>query len=96
MNRAKLIRGRFIGDPSYEFEYTPQKAEDDEEEPETITIKEEDRLASVIFGIDREARIVPRGAYIQEPTGLVYQSRTFAGNDKILENKLNETRKKNK
>lgn len=79
MSRAKLIRGRFIGDPSYEFEYTPPKADEEEEEPETITIKEEDRLASIIFGIDKEARIVPRGAYIQEPTGLVYQSRTFAG-----------------
>merc|ERR1711860_25951 len=65
--QSKLASGRFTGDPSYEFEHTEMKktsdAEDAQEEEETITIKEEDRLSSVIADIDDDVRTVPRGAF---------------------------------
>jgi len=81
--KAKLAKGRFTGDPSYEFEHIEVKkvGEGDEmtEEEETITIKEEDRLAAVIADIDADVRIVPRGSYVKTPTGQVYQNRSFEG-----------------
>jgi radial spoke head protein 9 len=45
-----------------------------------ITIKEEDRLSSVIAEIDEDARIVPRGAFVRTPTGQVINNRSFEGN----------------
>ena len=42
-------------------------------------LKEEDRLAAVIYKIDEEALIVPRGAFIQTPTGEVVRNRLFDG-----------------
>lgn len=44
-----------------------------------ITIKEEDRLASVIADIDEDVKIVPRAAFIKTPTGLVVPNRSFEG-----------------
>jgi len=81
--QSKLASGRFTGDPSYEFEHTEMKktsdAEDAQEEEETITIKEEDRLSSVIADIDDDVRTVPRGAFIKTPTGEVVDNRSFEG-----------------
>jgi len=81
--QSKLAKGRFTGDPSYEYEHTTTKkvgeGEDATEEEETITIKEEDRLSSVIAEIDEDVRIVPRGAFIRTPTGSVTTNRSFEG-----------------
>ena len=44
-----------------------------------ITIKEEDRLASVVADIDEDVKIVPRGAFVKTPTGLVVPNRSFEG-----------------
>ena len=81
--KAHLAKGRFTGDPSFEFEHTEIKkiGEGDEqtEEEETITIKEEDRLSAVIAEIDADVRIVPRGSYVKTPTGPVYANRSFEG-----------------
>lgn len=81
--KAKLAKGRFTGDPSFEFEHTEIKkigeGEEATEEEETITIKEEDRLSAVIADIDNSSRIVPRGAYVKTPTGQTYTNRSFEG-----------------
>ena len=42
-------------------------------------IKEEDRLAAVIAKIDEEVAIVPRGAYVRTPHGVVLKNRSFEG-----------------
>ncbi|KAK2152256.1 hypothetical protein LSH36_334g04014 [Paralvinella palmiformis] len=81
--KAKLAKGRFTGDPSFEFEHTEIKkigeGDDATEEEETITIKEEDRLAAVISEIDSDVRIVPRRSYIKTPTGQGFVNRSFEG-----------------
>ncbi|KAK7504863.1 hypothetical protein BaRGS_00003891 [Batillaria attramentaria] len=81
--KSKLAKGRFTGDPSYEYEHTTVKkvgeGEEATEEEETITIKEEDRLSSVIQEIEEDVRIVPRGAFIKTPTGEVISNRSFDG-----------------
>jgi radial spoke head protein 9 len=81
---SKLAKGRFTGDPSYEFEHVEIKKtisdnEEVQEEEETTTIKEEDRLSSVIAEIDDDVCIVPRGAYMKSPTGQVMTNRSFEG-----------------
>lgn len=80
---AKLAKGRFTGDPSFEFEHTEVKrigeGNDAVEEEETINIKEEDRMSAVIAEIDSESRIVPRGAFVKSPTGQIYENRSFEG-----------------
>jgi len=81
--QAKLVKGRFTGDPSFEFEHVEVKkvgeGDDVQEEEETIMVKEEDRLAAVISGIDHDSLIVPRGAYVKSPTQEVYNNRSFEG-----------------
>jgi len=82
--QAKLAKGRFTGDPSYEYEHVEIKkiyGEGDEvqEEEETIMIKEEDRLTSVIAEIDEDVSIVPRAAYQKWPSGEVVANRSFEG-----------------
>ncbi|XP_077998908.1 radial spoke head protein 9 homolog [Glandiceps talaboti] len=81
--QCSLVKGRFTGDPSYEYEHTEIKrigeGEDAQEEENTITIKEEDRLASTITQIDEDVAIVPRGAYIKTPHDTIIRNRSFAG-----------------
>ncbi|XP_074658972.1 radial spoke head protein 9 homolog [Tubulanus polymorphus] len=81
--QSKLAKGRFIGDPSYEYEHTEIKktadGEETQEEEETITIKEEDRLASVIAEIGEDVFIIPRGAFVKQSTGEVQKNRCFEG-----------------
>ncbi|KAL5008947.1 hypothetical protein ScPMuIL_014528 [Solemya velum] len=80
---SKLAKGRFTGDASYEFEHTESKklgeGEDATEEEETVTIKEEDRLASVVAEIDEDVCIVPRASFIRTPDGEVIANRSFEG-----------------
>ncbi|KAK3597405.1 hypothetical protein CHS0354_040135 [Potamilus streckersoni] len=80
---SKLAKGRFTGDPSFEFEHSETKkvgeGEETAEEEETINIKEEDRLSSVIADIDEDVRIVPRAAFIKTPLAHVIPNRSFEG-----------------
>ncbi|XP_041469798.1 radial spoke head protein 9 homolog [Lytechinus variegatus] len=82
-DQCSVVKGRFIGDPSHEYEHIEiQKlgeGEDATEEENTIMIKEEDRLAAVIAKIDEEVAIVPRGAYARNPNNLVCKNRSFEG-----------------
>ncbi|XP_031437919.1 radial spoke head protein 9 homolog [Clupea harengus] len=75
--------GRFIGDPSHEYEYTETRrfGEGDEAQEEDIMIKvtEEKRLATTVARIDQEVSVVPRGAYIKNPHGTVQKNRSFEG-----------------
>ena len=45
-----------------------------------IAIREEERLAVTIETIDRDVKIVPRGAYIKLPTGEIQSNPSFEGN----------------
>ena len=42
-------------------------------------MKEEDRLATVIAKIDEQAMLVPRGAYLRSPAGIVTPNQSFTG-----------------
>lgn len=81
--QCSVVKGRFIGDPSHEYEHVEIKrigeGEDATEEENTIMIKEEDRLASVIAQIDEEVAIVPRKAYTKTSHGAVLKNRSFEG-----------------
>ncbi|XP_021115412.1 radial spoke head protein 9 homolog isoform X2 [Heterocephalus glaber] len=73
-----MVKGRFMGDPSHEYEHTEfQKmtAEDDV----VVQVKEETRLVSVIDQIDKAVAIIPRGALFKTPFGPVHVNRTFEG-----------------
>ncbi|CAK8692624.1 radial spoke head protein 9 homolog [Clavelina lepadiformis] len=91
--KGALVRGRLMGDPSYEYEHTDVRRvrDGDEytEEEVTIQIKEEDRIAAVVATIDEEASIVPRGAYIKTPLGEVHANRSFEGLPVTESGKLN-------
>ncbi|BFZ08020.1 hypothetical protein BsWGS_11059 [Bradybaena similaris] len=80
---AKLAKGYFTGDPSYETEHVELKitgeGQNATEEEEVTVVKEEDRLASVVAEIDDDVRIVPRGAFVQVPTAEVVKNRSFEG-----------------
>lgn len=82
MTKSELIRGRFIGDPSYEYEHVDVQRigeGDDAHDEETVfTIKEEERLAAIVTRITNEF-IVPRGAYIRSPHGRVFKNNGFYG-----------------
>lgn len=54
-----------------------------------ISIKEEDRLSSVIADIDEDVKIVPRAAFVQTPTGEVIANRSFEGTINSLSNTVN-------
>lgn len=44
-----------------------------------IKVKEEVRLAATVHTIDTEVSVVPRGAFIRSPHGLVQTNRSFEG-----------------
>lgn len=44
-----------------------------------ITVTEEKRLAVAVHQIDAEVSVVPRGAFIKSPRGLVQLNRSFGG-----------------
>ncbi|KAF7253841.1 hypothetical protein EYD10_00199, partial [Varanus komodoensis] len=75
------LKGRFQGDPSYEYENTDKKEESNRtyEEETGSLIKEEIRLVATVHQIDKAVGIVPRGAYVKSPTGPVHENRNFEG-----------------
>ncbi|XP_074945312.1 radial spoke head protein 9 homolog isoform X2 [Phalacrocorax aristotelis] len=80
--RAEQLKGRFHGDPSFEYECTEINAEDAErlfEGGKELMIKEESRLVATIEQIDRAVGIIPRGAFVKTPLGSVHENRNFEG-----------------
>ncbi|XP_048153884.1 radial spoke head protein 9 homolog [Corvus hawaiiensis] len=79
---AEQLKGRFQGDPSFEYNLAEINAEaaarltEGGREP---VIKEEARLIATIEQIDREVGIVPRGAFVKTPLGSVHENRHFEG-----------------
>ncbi|XP_073349582.1 radial spoke head protein 9 homolog [Pagrus major] len=71
---SAAAKGRFIGDPSHVY----GQGESDEEKLES-KVKEESRLAVTVHQIDEEVSVVPRGAFIKSPHGLVQINRSFGG-----------------
>ncbi|XP_071962347.1 radial spoke head protein 9 homolog [Antedon mediterranea] len=90
--QCSVVKGRFIGDPSHEYEHIEIKrigeGDDATEEENTIMIKEEDRLASVVVNIDEDVAMVPRGAYFKTPHGTVQMNRMFEGLSVVESGKL--------
>ncbi|MBN3306071.1 radial spoke head protein 9 homolog [Amia ocellicauda] len=80
---TSAVKGRFVGDPSHEYELVEMKrqgeGEEAMEEDITLKIKEENRLAATIFVLDKEVSVVPRGAFIKTPLGHVQRNRSFEG-----------------
>ncbi|KAK7906921.1 hypothetical protein WMY93_015533 [Mugilogobius chulae] len=80
---SKVARGRFTGDPSYVYEHVEIKKNGEEEEEaaeeEVSKVTEENRLVATIYQIDQEVSVVPRGAFIKSPNGLVQLNRSFGG-----------------
>ncbi|XP_039087188.1 radial spoke head protein 9 homolog isoform X2 [Hyaena hyaena] len=75
--QTSVVKGRFMGDPSHEYEHTElQKMNEGEEE---VVIKEETRLVSVIDQIDKAVAVIPRGALFKTPFGPIHVNRTFEG-----------------
>ncbi|XP_066467672.1 radial spoke head protein 9 homolog isoform X2 [Tiliqua scincoides] len=60
------LKGRFQGDPSYEYENLERKDEVGKPYEEEA-------------GIDKAVGIVPRGAYVKTPLGPVHENRSFEG-----------------
>ncbi|KAM4835430.1 radial spoke head protein 9 homolog [Thomomys bottae] len=83
MIQTDVVKGRFMGDPSHEYEHTElQKVNEGEksfDEEVVVQIKEETRLVSVIDQIDKAVAIVPRGALFKTPFGSTHVNRTFEG-----------------
>ncbi|CAH8490967.1 unnamed protein product [Schistosoma turkestanicum] len=84
IEKSKLFRMRLTGDPSFEAEYVEVKqvpGEGDElaETEELITMKEEDRLAAIIYRMEEDVVIVPRGAYLRMYNGQVVKNKSFEG-----------------
>lgn len=77
--RARMVKGRFSGDPAYDFEYFERTPAAGEDPPPSKSMKEEERLAGVISDIDEEVSIVPRRAYLLTPQGRVSVNRSFDG-----------------
>ncbi|KAM8937889.1 radial spoke head protein 9 homolog isoform 2-T2 [Lycaon pictus] len=80
---TSVVKGRFMGDPSHEYEHTElQKMKEGEkvfEEEVVVQIKEENRLVSVIDQIDKAVAVIPRGALFKTPFGPIHVNRTFEG-----------------
>jgi len=81
--QTSVVKGRFMGDPSHEYEHTElQKMSEGEkvfEEEVVVQIKEETRLVSVIDQIDKAVAVIPQGALFKTPFGPIHVNRTFEG-----------------
>lgn len=82
-SKSALLRGRFTGDPSFNYEHNVTQrvgeGENVEEETSAIEMKEEERLAAVVATIDEEVAVIPRGAYVKGPLGEVVTNKSFKG-----------------
>ncbi|KAM8831596.1 radial spoke head protein 9 homolog [Spinachia spinachia] len=76
-----VAKRRFVGDPSYVYEHVEMSGGQDGavDSPVVAKVSEESRLAVTVHQIDEEASVVPRGAFVKSPRGLVHVNRSFAG-----------------
>ncbi|XP_045699498.1 radial spoke head protein 9 homolog isoform X3 [Phyllostomus hastatus] len=83
VEQTSVVKGRFMGDPSHEYEHVDlQKVNDGDkvfEEEVVVRIKEETRLVSIIDQIDKAVAVIPRGALFKTPFGPIHVNRTFEG-----------------
>ncbi|XP_067875712.1 radial spoke head protein 9 homolog [Heterodontus francisci] len=79
IDRSFLVKGRFMGDPSHEYESITVKTTDEETTDLELKVKEEERLTATIEQINREAAIIPRGAFIKTPHEQIHKNRSFEG-----------------
>ncbi|XP_075411145.1 radial spoke head protein 9 homolog isoform X1 [Tenrec ecaudatus] len=81
--QTSVVNGRFMGDPSHEYEHTElQKVTEADkafEEEVVVQVKEETRLVSVVDQIDKAVAVIPRGALFKTPLGPTHVNRTFEG-----------------
>ncbi|XP_047132959.1 radial spoke head protein 9 homolog [Hydra vulgaris] len=85
--KCSMIKGRFIGDPSYIYE-NPSEKKSDDEHPNDTSIKEEDRLAVTVENIYHDVSVVPRGAFIRTSLGQVHKNKLFSGLTQVEAMKL--------
>lgn len=82
LTKSEVVRGRFIGDPSYEYEHVNVErigeGEDAHDEETVFTIKEEERLAAVVHNITSEF-VVPRRAFMKSSDGCVTRNPSYRG-----------------
>ncbi|XP_070844068.1 radial spoke head protein 9 homolog [Chaetodon trifascialis] len=77
---SAAAKGRFIGDPSFMYEHVEIRRQGEKDEERVVTkVKEESRLAVAVHQIDEEVSVVPRGAFVKSPHGLVKINRSFGG-----------------
>ncbi|KAM4528933.1 radial spoke head protein 9 homolog [Fundulus diaphanus] len=79
---SEAAKGLFIGDPSFVYEQKIQNQREGEEAVngnELARVSEEKRLAVTVHHIDEDVSVVPRGAFIRSPLGLVHINRSFDG-----------------
>ncbi|XP_060948035.1 radial spoke head protein 9 homolog [Limanda limanda] len=78
---SSAAKGRFTGDPSHVYENREMRRRGDGDEEEEVVTKanEEIRLAVTVHHIDQEVSVVPRGAFVKNPHGLVQINRSFGG-----------------
>ncbi|XP_037606754.1 radial spoke head protein 9 homolog [Sebastes umbrosus] len=75
---SRAAKCRFIGDPSHVYEHLQTNGQEGTAD-EVTKVSEEIRLAVTIHLIDEEASVVPRGAFVKSPHGLVQMNRSFGG-----------------
>uniref|UniRef100_A0A8C3N038 Radial spoke head protein 9 homolog n=1 Tax=Geospiza parvula TaxID=87175 RepID=A0A8C3N038_GEOPR len=83
---AEEVKGRFQGDPS--FEYSELRGRKEQMKVWIPVMKEEARLIATIEQIDRAVGIVPRGAFVKTPLGSVHENRHFEGLSLVEAKKL--------
>ncbi|CAB1429317.1 unnamed protein product [Pleuronectes platessa] len=78
---SSAAKGRFTGDPSHVYEHRDirRRGDGDEEEEVVTKVNEEIRLAVTVHHIEEEVSVVPRGAFVKSPHGLVQINRSFCG-----------------
>ncbi|KAM4712786.1 radial spoke head protein 9 homolog [Anableps anableps] len=79
---SEVAKGHFMGDPSFVYEQNVDVEGDKEEEAEVnevAKVNEEKRLTVTVHRIDEDVSVVPRGAFIRSPLGLVQVNRSFEG-----------------
>jgi len=81
--KSSKLQGRFTGDPSFNYEssitHRVGEGEDAQEQTTQIEMKEADRLAAVVAQVEEEGSVVPRGAYLKTPQGVVTLNKSFQG-----------------
>ncbi|XP_048452616.1 radial spoke head protein 9 homolog, partial [Rhincodon typus] len=79
IEKSMRVKGRFMGDPSHEYDTKTIKKSDEEMIGLELKVKEEERLTATIEQINREAAIIPRGAFIKTPLEQIHKNRSFEG-----------------